>query len=210
MFIVFEWVDGSGKDTQLNKVFAYLTEQNKNLQIWRTKEPTAYTDAGRVILQKLSNWGFENPQEALQLYIQDRIEQSQLRREILNHSCILSSRFDYSTYAYQWAGWISFEEIYKAHWYQENNILIPDLSFIFVVERQTIEARLAKRGTEKEFFEDLDFLGSVNTQYYEVAKKLQDKWRSGIHIIDANGGIEDVFRQVVKGIELYIKEKAVL
>ncbi|MFZ5341150.1 MAG: hypothetical protein ACOZBL_00875 [Patescibacteria group bacterium] len=39
--------------------------------------------------------------EAAKLYVEDRVEQSVFRRDIIKHSIILSSRFDYSTYAYQ-------------------------------------------------------------------------------------------------------------
>ena len=63
MFIVFEWVDWCGKDTQINKVFEYLREKNKNIQIWLTKEPTANTTSWKMILQKLKNWGFSSSKE---------------------------------------------------------------------------------------------------------------------------------------------------
>jgi len=199
MFIVFEWVDWSGKDTQLNKVLEYLSERNKNLQIWKTKEPTAFTESGKIILEKLKKWWFSSPQEALQLYVSDREQQTQIRKEISKHSIILSSRFDYSTYAYQWSSWISFDEIYSYHNYE--NILIPDITFIFNVSKENIEKRLNKRWWEKEFFEEIDFLEKVNNKYLKTVKLLEKQ--RVIYIIDANKDIEDVFTSVKNILDKY-------
>lgn len=199
MFIVFEGVDGSWKDTQLNKTIGYLREKNKNIQIWITKEPTWNTEAWKKILEKLKNWWFESPKQALELYVKDREEQSEIRKEILKHSTILSSRFDYSTYSYQWASWIDFDTIYNYHNYK--NILIPDLTFIFDVSIENIEKRLKKRWWDKEFFEDLDFLLKVKEKYLETYYKFKDS--RNIVLIDANGSIDDVFLQVKNVLDKY-------
>lgn len=100
-FIVFEGLDGSGKDTQLNKAVDYMRTRDKYAQIWITREPTNNTVAGREIARRLKQEGFKDGHEALMLYVQDRIEQTLIRREILQHSHIIASRFDNSTYAYQ-------------------------------------------------------------------------------------------------------------
>ena len=147
MFIVFEWVDWSWKDTQLDKTFTYLRKKDKNIQIWSTKEPTKNTESWRKILEKLSWDGFKNWREALELFSKDREEQTEIRKNILRHSTILSSRFDYSTFAYQWAQWLTFDEIYEAHNYK--NILIPDLTFIFDVNLENIEKRISERWAKK-------------------------------------------------------------
>jgi len=199
MFIVFEWVDWSWKDTQLEKVLSYLRQKDKNIQIWLTKEPTKNTIAWKMILEKLAlNW-FSSGEEALALFAKDREEQTQIRKEILKHSTILSSRFDYSTFAYQWAQWVSFEDIYKAHNYE--NILIPDLTFIFDVSIENIEQRLKSRWWKKEFFENLEFLKKVREKYLETYEKLKDK--RNIYLIDANKSVEEVFENVKKIIDKY-------
>lgn len=200
MFIVFEWVDGSGKDTQLNKAFEYIREKNKNQQIWVTKEPTANTTAGKKILQKLAWEWFQDGEEALSLYVADREEQTQIRKQILKHSFILSSRFDYSTYAYQWVQGLTFDYIYQAHNYE--SIMIPDVTFIFQVSRQNIESRLKNRWWEKEFFENIDFLCQVQAKYLETADKLRDQ--RNIYIIDANKSIDDVFMDIKNILDTYL------
>ena len=192
MFIVFEWIDWSWKDTQLEKVFSYLREKDKHIQIWVTKEPTKNTVAWKKILEKLASSGFKDWKEALELFVADRMEQSEIRREISKHSVILSSRFDYSTFAYQAVQWMSFDEIYSAHDYK--NILLPDLTFIFDINDENIEKRLKARNSKKEFFEDLEFLKKVKKKYLETYEKL--KGERNIFLIDANGTIEEVFEKV--------------
>lgn len=199
MFIVFEWIDWSWKDTQLEKVFSYLRQKNKNLQIWVTKEPTWNTISWKKILEKLAGKWFESWKEALELFVKDREEQTEIRKEILKHSTILSSRFDYSTFAYQWVQGMDFEEVYKAHNYEK--ILLPDLTFIFDVSDDKIEERLKKRWTEKEFFEDLEFLKKVRKKYLETYEKLKNERK--IVLIDGNWSIEEVFEKVKIEIDKY-------
>ncbi len=199
MFIVFEWVDWSWKDTQLLKVVEYLKQRNKNLQFFLTKEPTWNTKSWKEILQKLKSTWFSSAKEALDLYVKDREEQSVLRKEMLKHSIILSTRFDYSTYAYQWASWLSFEEIYSSHNYK--NILIPDITFLFDVSKENIESRLTKRWLEKEVFEEIDFLLKVREKYLETFDKLKTKRQ--IYLIDANKSIEEVFLQIKNILDNY-------
>ena len=202
MFIVFEWLDWSWKDTQLEKTVSFLRKLNKNLQIWITKEPTANTESGRKILEKLATTWFSSGKEALELFAKDREEQTETRKQILKHSVILSSRFDYSTFAYQWAQWVTFEEVFEAHNYEK--ILIPDLTFIFDVNTETIKKRLEKRWSEKEFFEDLEFLKKVREKYleaYEILKKTRN-----IVLIDGNGTIDKVFENVKIELLKYFKK----
>lgn len=199
MFIVFEWVDWCGKDTQINKVFEYLREKNKNIQIWLTKEPTANTTSWKMILQKLKSWGFSSSKEALELYVKDREEQSEIRREILKHSTILSSRFDYTTYAYQTTDWVTFEDVKNAHNYE--NILIPDITFLFDITPENIEARLKKRWWDKEFFENIEFLTNARNKYLEVMERFKNERK--IYIIDANKSIDEVFLQLKEILNLY-------
>lgn len=191
-FIVFEGLDGSWKDTQLNRAVEYMRTRDKYAQIWITREPTANTAAGKEIARRLKQEWFKDGYEALRLYVQDRKEQTVLRREILKHSHIIASRFDNSSYAYQWAQWLPFDEIYKAHDY--NEILVPDLTLVFDVDRENVKKRLGKRGGEKEFFEQIDFLMKVREKYIESTEKLSQERK--IVIINANKGIDEVFEQV--------------
>lgn len=73
------------------------------------------------------------------------------------------------------------------------------MTLIFDVDRENIEKRLGKRGGEKEFFEQIDFLMKVREKYLESTEKLSKERK--IVIIDANQGIDEVFEQVKKVLE---------
>lgn len=191
-FLVFEGLDGSGKDTQLERTVSYLRKKDKYTQIWITREPTGATEAGREIARRLANEGFKNGEEAVELYVRDRTEQSEIRRGILKHSHILSSRFDLSTYGYQCAQGLSFNAVRSAHDYSK--ILLPDVTFFFDVSMENIEKRLAGRGEKKEFFEELGFLAKVREKYLEAYERLKNERR--IVYIDANGTPDETFEGV--------------
>ncbi|MDQ1343959.1 MAG: dTMP kinase, partial [Patescibacteria group bacterium] len=153
---------------------------------------TGATEAGREIARRLTGEGFRDGNEAVALYVKDRTEQSDIRRNVLSHSHILSSRFDLSTYAYQCAQGLSFEEVRNAHDYSK--ILLPDVTFLFDVSMENVEKRLFGRGEKKEFFEDLAFLAKVREKYLEAYEKLKNE--RDIRLIDANGSPEETFEAV--------------
>lgn len=195
MYIVFEGIDGSGKDTQLNKVFAWIGRVNKYAQIWKTREPSRQTVAGREISQRLRGEGFRDGRHALNLYVQDRIEQAPLLRSINEHSLILSSRNDLSSYGFQGAQGLSFEEIYTAHNYAHSGIAIPDLTFFLDVSADRVEERIEKRGEAREFFEKVEFQKKVAAKYREAVARLSSERR--IITIDANRDQEIIFADIV-------------
>jgi dTMP kinase len=199
MYIVFEGIDGSGKDTQLNKAFAWIGRVNKYAQIWKTREPGRQTAAGKEISVLLRGKGFRDGRHALDLYVADRVQQAPLLREINRHSVILSSRNDLSSYAFQGAQGLSFEEIHAAHDYGRSGIVIPDLTFFMDVPADKIEARFEKRGEAREFFEKVEFQKKAAAKYREAVAKLSGERR--IVTIDADRDPDIVFGDVVKTLE---------
>ncbi len=203
MFIVLEGIDGCGKDTQLERLFAWIGRKNKYAQIWKTREPSRQTDAGKEISRRLRGEGFRDAREALGLYVRDRAELAPLRREILRHSYVLSSRNDLSTYAYQGLE-IPFQEIWDAHAYDSNRIPSPDLTFLLSLTPETVgqrfEERLAKRGEAREFFEQVDFQKRVAANYLDAAKFLESKGRPTV-VLDADRSPDAIFLDIAAAIE---------
>lgn len=222
MFIVFEWLDGSGKDTQLRLFFEYLTKKYKYLQIWKTQEPSWISESGKLISHKLKNEWFESPEEALELYIKDRVEMNHFKTFMSNNGVILSSRWDYTTYAYQsiklWQKeWFTFEKINEKHKelftmynkFDNEKFLIPDLTFYFQLPIEEtmnrINNRLAKNET-KDFFEKKDFLEKAWIQYLKSIEFLEKKENRKIIKIDAVNDIVYIHNLVVNSFEKYIEE----
>lgn len=207
MYIVFEWLDWAWKDTQLQNVFQYLTNKFKHMNILKTQEPSWISEAWKEIAHKLKNGGFESPEEALDLYIQDRIEMDNIKKSNIKYGTILCSRWDYTTYAYQsikqWdKKWFTFDEIFNKHRELEdinNPLLNPDITFFFdlpiniTIER--INSRL-KKWEKKDFFEKEKFLSIAKEQYLKAIDYLRKKeWRK-IFIINANRDIDAIFQEI--------------
>lgn len=190
----FEWLDGSGKDTQLNLATKWFRDRSSRWQVLLTSEPGDWTRAGKIIAQKLKTGGFESPSEALRLYVDDRIEQALFRKEILKVANIISSRSDLSTYAYQGMQGVPFDEIYKTHDYSSGKILIPDLTFYFQAAIDTVLSRVDKRWWEREYFETTERLTKTHEQYLKAIEYLSSERK--IIIIDAERSIEDIHEEV--------------
>ena len=125
LFIAFEGLYGSGKDTQLHKIINYLKNNDKYCNIWVTREPTKITESGNNISELLK--GVVTKEDTIKYFIKDRKEHSNIIKDMLKHSHVLTSRYDFSTYAYQMAQGSTFDELYNAHNYNID-IIIPDIT----------------------------------------------------------------------------------
>ena len=196
-YFLFEGLDWSGKDTQLNNSFKYILSEDKYAHIMRMREPSNRTNSGNEVIRRLTTReGFKDGNEAMQLYISDRAELNPLRKILLeNWTIILWARGDLSTYAYQMAQWMSFDDVYNMH--KKFNIIDPTVTLFFDVNIENIEKRLNKRDWDKrEYFERLDFLAIAREKYLEAIKLLIEKDNRNICIIDANNNVEETFNNL--------------
>lgn len=200
-FIVFDGIDGCGKTTQLLKLIDFIRTNSKykKYQIVYAKEPTYDSKAGLLLRKKLENE--KDPQKEgkifCKLMVKDRAQHcNDLLLPALRHGCIiLCDRYSYSTFAYQQAQGISFEDILREH--RKYKILKPNLSLIFDLPATTAIKRIEKVRDKKELFEKVKFLEKVR-QYYLKLKLLLNE---NIVIIDGTQTIEKIFESVKKEFE---------
>jgi dTMP kinase len=202
-FIVFEGIDGSGKDTQFYLFTKYLREKNKHLGLLLTREPTKITESGKKISLLLKKNQISK-EDALKYFIQDRIEHSKIIRENLKYFYVLSTRFYLSTFLYQFAQGISFEEIFKLHKFDDKEgVIIPDIIFYLKIDLETALSRIKSRGEDIEVFENKQFINNILKSEDLVLKKLQDKFKN-IIIIDGNKTPEEVHLDVIKHFKKFL------
>lgn len=195
-FIVFEGIDGCWKDTQMMIFIEKLRKFNKYEQVFITREPSLTTDAWREISTALTSGGFKSPEDALRLYVTDRIERSYMYEQVAKYSTIVSSRYDLSTYAYQWMQWLHFNEILEfhdnvsltKHWY----VFEPTLTFLFDIDPVKVMERIETRGEKKEAFETLPQLEKARKFYLDAVNFLSKKKNRKTIIIDASKPIDMV------------------
>jgi dTMP kinase len=166
-FITFEGIDGSGKST-VSKLVAEKLRCDGHDVIW-TFEPTDST-VGKFVQECIRTKS--DPYITSFTFIADRILHcKQIQQWLDSGKIILCDRYAESTYAYQAA---QFEGILNnpLKWLQElsnGRILIPDRTYLFVIDPKTSLARIQSRA-ELVPFERLTFLEKVHKNYQTVSK----------------------------------------
>jgi dTMP kinase len=200
LFITFEGIDGSGKDTQLINLLKFLKEEDKFLNFWITKEPTNISKEGKEISKLLvEKKQIVKKEITTKLYINDRIKHSKIIKKQLKQNYVLCSRYDLSTLIYQQVQGMTFEELYKKHNYNKliNGCLIPDITFVFIVKPEISLKRIDKRAGKKEFFEKESFQKKLFEIQNKTIEKLEKKDNRLIIKIDANKSIEEVEKEMI-------------
>lgn len=166
-FVTFEGIDGSGKSTISKRVFEKLQSAGYDT-VW-TYEPTDST-VGTFVQECIRSRS--DPFITSFTFIADRIQHCKQIQEWLNEGkIVLCDRYAESTYAYQ-AAQLESELKNPIKWLQElseGRILLPDRTFLFVIDPTTSLARIQHR-TELIPFERLEFLKKVHTNYLKVSK----------------------------------------
>lgn len=200
-FIVFDGLPGSGKGTQIKKVFEYIFDKDKKYDnILITDEPTQ-GPFGKEIreLFKKQKSSDEFKSELFELFAKDRgwhIEEI-IKPALEKDFVVLCDRYKYSSIAYQTVQGTDFEKVFSRH----KDFLAPSLALIFVLSPQESVRRIsfAKDGKRRETdkFRGEEFISNLQKYFMDLPKVLPNE---NIKIIDAGKSIEEVFEQVKKEI----------
>jgi dTMP kinase len=166
-FVTFEGIDGSGKSTISKLVSEKLHAEGYNT-IW-TYEPTD-SSVGKYVQECIRSQS--DPFITSFTFIADRILHcKQIQQWLDEGKIVLCDRYAESTYAYQ-AAQLESELKNPLKWLQElskDRILLPDRTFLFVINPKASLARIQNR-TELIPFERLAFLEKVHANYLKVSK----------------------------------------
>ena len=166
-FVTFEGIDGSGKSTISKLVSEKLRSAGYDV-VW-TFEPTDST-VGKYVQECIRSQS--DPFVTSFTFIADRIQHcKQIQQWLDQGKIVLCDRYAESTYAYQ-AAQLEGQLKTPLKWLQElsiGRILMPDRTFLFVIDPKTSLARIQHR---KELipFERLAFLEKVHRNYLTVSK----------------------------------------
>jgi dTMP kinase len=166
-FVTFEGIDGSGKST-ISKLVSEKLRSAGHEVVW-TFEPTDST-VGKYVQECIRSQ--TDPFVTSFTFIADRIQHCKPIQQWLDEDkLVLCDRYAESTYAYQAA---QLEDQLKnpLKWLQElsiGRILVPDRTFLFVIDPKESLARIQHR-TELIPFERLAFLEKVHRNYLTVSK----------------------------------------
>ncbi|MBN8215092.1 MAG: dTMP kinase [Spirochaetes bacterium] len=202
-FLVIEGLDGSGKDAVLSRLLGRFSDEtagnelflSKHQNVARTREPTASSESGRWLAEKLKDGtlGAEPPALVAQHYVSDRkIHGREIRWLLGRGYVVLSSRYDLSTFAYQGAQGVPLHDLYGIHGFARGECPVPDLTLFIDVDAATAMARIERRGGGKEYFEKREFLEKVRGSYLAAIAFLRERDRRAIAVIDASGSLDEV------------------
>lgn len=211
-FFAFDGIDGCGKDTQLNAFFAYLKDDrsfigNKYANIWISRQPTKDSSQGETIARLIRERDVSK-EEATKFFVADRIYHSKRIRDMLDDSFVLVSRCDLSTFAYQMAQGMDFEELYNLHKYDSSEgTLIPDVTFVFDLPVEVAANRMNHRDGIFECFEKTDFQHKVFEMQKRAIDLLHKRDGRKFIIVNANQSIEDVTNEMISKANHYLEGK---
>ena len=165
-FVTFEGIDGSGKSTISKLVYNKLKSEGYDVVL--TFEPTD-TWIGKQVQKCIETDA--DPFVTAFTFVADRILHSKQIQEWLDEGkVVLCDRYAESTYAYQGAQLVDEVED-PVRWLKElseGRILVPDRTFVFVIDPEASLARIQNRGKLVPF-ERLSFLEKVQENYLKLA-----------------------------------------
>lgn len=165
-FVTFEGIDGSGKSTIAKLVCKRLKSEGYN--VVSTYEPTD-SWIGKQVQHCIETNA--DPFVTAFTFIADRIEHcKQIKKWLDEDKIVLCDRYAESTYAYQGA---QLKDIVDdpMKWLQElskDRILVPDRTFVFVIDPKKSLARIQNRNKLIPF-EKVAFLEKVHKNYLLLA-----------------------------------------
>lgn len=188
LFIVFEGIDGSGKSTQCDMLYRYISGTGRD--VIRLAEPTAgkWGTELRVMLKS----GTPPPvKKQIDLFIRDRRDdcEKNIIPAMNKGKTIVMDRYFYSNAAYQGVKGTTSDIIIERN--IKEGFPLPDRIYFIDVPAETAMNRILKRNGsgETELFEKKEFLEMVRNNFLSIA---DEKFL----IINGEGDEESIFKKI--------------
>ncbi|NQU67500.1 MAG: dTMP kinase [Candidatus Marinimicrobia bacterium] len=175
--ITFEGIDGSGKSTQISMLCSKFEENNIKFISVREPGSTTISEMIRSILLDKTNHGLGSESESL-LFMAAR---AQITHEVIEPALnsgkfVICDRYIDSTIAYQGYGrGLDIPYLKSLNQYATRNI-IPELTFILDVDKETSIDRRDPRETDRMESGGDEFIKKVINGYRTMAKE-NDRFR---------------------------------
>lgn len=205
LYIALEGIDGSGKTTQIERLYDYFTSQGK--EVVRTREPRK--DEGLIgeLIQKILHGKTKIPPVAFQyLFSADREmhHEELILPSLKAGKIVLSDRCFWSAVPYgimDHGG--NFDENTAQYMLVAQSILslyhqftIPDITFYLDLPLEKAMQRLTDDNDTKEIYEDKHILEKTIKGYNWLLQKFPEEFR----VIDATKPVTEVTEEIVSAI----------
>jgi len=179
MFVVFEGIDGTGKDTQIEllkkefdfKHFKYPTDKFSILRDYLN---------GEVSLEKKSSF---------MLFLADILDE---QKKLSEQEFSIVDRYVYSTIAYE-LDELGFEKSKKI--VEDLGFLKPGLVILLDISEETAQKRKAAQKKLDRYEGNSEYLGKVREKFLKLAgESFHSKWV----VVDAEGSVDEVNSRIKK------------
>ena len=204
LFITFEGVDACGKSTQVELLYDYLRNNDKEVIRLRDPGATPISEAIRNILLDNKNAAM-SPWTELLLYEAARAQmvEESIRPALDSGVIVLCDRFYDSTTAYQGhARGLDLDVVARAN--QIGSVgLTPNMSFVIDVEPKIAAERKAKQGRPADRMEAEGFVfqEKVREGYLIISGRFSNR----VKLIDGSRSIDEIQQQIRSILDPYLE-----
>jgi dTMP kinase len=172
MLVTFEGVDGSGKSTQAALAAERLAEGGREVVLTREPGGTAFGERVRELLldgPEMTAWAEASLFAAARAELAERV----IRPALARSAVVVSDRYLDSSLAYQGvARGLGIDRVLELNAAVAD--LLPDRTFVLLVDEETSAARLGDRRDRLER-EGASFRAAVAAGYREVAERFPER-----------------------------------
>ena len=194
-FITFEGIDGSGKSTQIQLLYDYLSKRSEKIILIREPGTTSIGEEIRKILMDKKNNAMSYKTEAL-LFMAARAQlvYEKIMPALENNITVICDRFIDSSIVYQGIGRNLGENFIHQLNQTVTNGINPDITFFLDIKpKDVMQRKIGLVESDRLESENLDF----HCKIYNAYKKLAVENNRRIKIIDANDNPMNIHQKIV-------------
>ena len=196
-YYVFEGGDGTGKDTQGDRLYARLAKSGPAL---RVNEPDSSLPTGQLLRQMLKDGSYVEAHAAMFLADRMAMLSTKVRPFLASGGSVVSVRSWMSTLVYQQENW-PLEWLFDIHKQlpcKATHLIVLDLDPEVALQRAT------KRPGHMEFYEKVDIQRRNRQRYLDIAEQAGQFLAPGgrVGVLDASGTPDEVEALIVEWLGL--------
>ncbi len=197
MFLVFEGIDGSGKETHVKLLAEELKRVGKRVEV--VDFPDYNSGPGKKIGQYLDNKLQIMHKEVARLYAEDRkLHQDRIKKWLAEGKVVVSDRYAYSNLAYQLVNGAPYDYLLSL----DRDIIFPDLVFFIDTTIDEVIHRMNNSRKRDKYESSKNYLAKVSENYRAMCGGELEVFGKAKWIrIDGNKTIEEVRKEIWRYVE---------
>ncbi|MCX8194516.1 MAG: dTMP kinase [Candidatus Micrarchaeota archaeon] len=199
MLIVFEGIDGSGKNTQVKKLVSFLRRSKIRHRLYKFPSRKA-----REVFAHLSGKRTVSDEELARAFAKDILRESRkISKEVEGGLVVICDRYLQSTLAYQGVG-LGYLRLKKE--LEGYGAPVPDVVFILDIDPMLGAKRKSLQKKPDRFESDIGFLKKVRENYLRMAR--ENFLACRYVVLKGEKQPQEIFAEVLLQVEPILTKKA--